>query len=88
MAGVSNYDHHHRQLRRQLEPEAHGRPCHFCHQLMLPGQKLDLDHTVDRKSYRGIAHASCNRRDGGRRGAAATNRKRRKPADPGPSRQW
>jgi hypothetical protein len=37
---------------------------------MLPGQALDLDHTADGAGYRGFAHASCNRREGARRGNA------------------
>jgi hypothetical protein len=27
-------------------------------------RNLDLDHTEDRAAYRGLAHASCNRRAG------------------------
>jgi hypothetical protein len=37
---------------------------------MWPHEDLELDHTEDRTGYRGIAHASCNARDGARRGNA------------------
>jgi hypothetical protein len=42
--------------------------CHLCGRPMLRGQLLDLDHGVDRVGYRGMAHRSCNRRDGALRG--------------------
>lgn len=64
------YGYHHRRLRKALLPGAYGQPCIHCGKTMLPGQALDLDHTADRTAYRGIVHASCNRREGGRRGNA------------------
>lgn len=60
------YDRAHETTRRRLLPHAYGRPCPLCHEPMLPGQPLDLDHTiplaVDKRS-RGdrITHAHCNR---------------------------
>lgn len=54
--------------------DAIGRPCHFCGVLMRAEDDLALDHTADRRGYRGIAHASCNARDGAIRG----NRMRRR----------
>ena len=61
------YGYTHQRIRKALLPFAYGRRCHFCGRLMLPGQSLDLDHTVDQSGYRGITHATCNRRDGARR---------------------
>lgn len=81
------YGYDHQKLRRALLPDAYGRPCPHhgidphCPGLMLPGQDLDLDHTDDRNGYRGMAHASCNRR------AGAKKRNRRR-AQRGVSREW
>lgn len=36
-----------------------------CSGVMERGQELDLDHTDDRRGYRGFAHSECNRRAGG-----------------------
>jgi hypothetical protein len=41
-----------------------GQPCARCGQPMYAWQKLDLDHTDDRRGYLGLSHASCNRRAG------------------------
>ena len=73
----------HQKLRQQMLPYAYGIPCHFCGKPMLPGQALDLDHTDDRASYRGMTHASCNRADGARK----TNAIKRAKHDPR-SRDW
>lgn len=71
---ASKYGHPHQQLRANLLPHAYGKLCHFCHKPMLPGQQLDLDHTEDGASYRGITHARCNRADGARKtNSARTN---------------
>jgi hypothetical protein len=59
-----DYGTQHRTLRRALLPLAIGTPCVRCGNPMLQGQKLDLDHTDDRKGYKGFAHAECNRRAG------------------------
>jgi hypothetical protein len=59
------------KLRRALLPSAYGKPCVRCGQLMLPGQKLHLDHDDwDRSIIRGFAHAICNLRAAGRKGKA------------------
>lgn len=50
--------------------DAYGQTCHLCGERMWPHQKLEPDHTEDRTGYRGWAHASCNHRDGARRGNA------------------
>ena len=75
--------HHQAERVRQLR-NAYGNPCHLCGKTMEVWQALDLDHTPDRDGYRGMAHASCNRSDGARRG----NMKRRKTPPTQTSRLW
>lgn len=63
----------HRRLRAKLLPKAYGKPCPFCHQPMLRGQDLDLDHPIARAlggqaGPRRMAHASCNRSAGSQLG--------------------
>jgi hypothetical protein len=64
------YGHHHQKVRATLLPFAYGKPCIHCGRIMLPGEALALDHSVDGSFYRGIVHSTCNSREGGRRGAA------------------
>lgn len=70
------YDTEHERLRAELLPQAYGRRCIYCGERMWPHQHLDLDHTDDRKGYRGIVHADY--RDCPRGG----NRARRGPISP------
>ena len=77
------YDRAHRELREQLLPRSYYTPCHHCGGLMIPGQALDLDHTDDRRGYRGMAHAACNRSAG----ATLGNRRRAQEATP-PRQHW
>lgn len=72
---MSRYGHTHQKLRTNLLALAYGQPCHFCNKPMLPGQPLDLDHTDDGRSYRGMTHQACNRADGARK----TNEQRANP---------
>jgi hypothetical protein len=58
----------HRRLSEQMRVRALGQICHFCGLPMLHGQPLDLDHAPDGRSYRGVAHRSCNRRAGALKG--------------------
>lgn len=69
------YGRAHRLARAALRQAAYGEVCHLCGQVMRVGQKLALDHTPDGTSYRGMAHARCNNRDGGRRGIAMRRRR-------------
>ena len=71
------YRGRHEATRRALLADAAGRPCVLCGQPMLPGQDLDLDHAPDGSGYRGMAHATCNRADGGRRGSRRQRQRRR-----------
>lgn len=62
--------HQHRRVRAELLPLAYGQACPLCHQPMLPGQPLDLDHTTPRAEGNTgpgdrMAHATCNRSSGG-----------------------
>jgi len=43
-----------------------GQPCPHCSQPIwwTDREQLDYDHTDDRTGYRGLAHATCNRRAG------------------------
>jgi hypothetical protein len=57
----------HKALRKKLLAELArrpGQPCSRCGGPMYVSQLLDLDHTDDRRSYLGLAHRACNRRDG------------------------
>lgn len=72
------YGHSHQQARAAAL--AHlarhpGQPCARCGQPMYVAQALDLDHTDDRRAYRGLAHRSCNRRAG--QAVAQTRRRTR-----------
>ena len=60
--------------------------CPHCGRPMHVGMALDLDHTDDRRGYRGLAHRSCNRSAGGKKGNAS--RARRRTARPATSRAW
>jgi hypothetical protein len=62
------YRWRHQKIREALLPQAWGQVCHLCGRPMLRGQLLDLDHDVTGQGYRGMAHRSCNRRDGAIRG--------------------
>lgn len=66
------YSAAHQRLRAKLLPQAYYTPCSRCHQLMLPGQPLHLDHDDnDRTQYRGFSHAACNTAAGARKGNRA-----------------
>lgn len=61
------YDWRHRRARAlALDHLVDGQPCARCGQPMYRAEAahLDLDHTDDRSTYRGLAHRSCNRRAG------------------------
>lgn len=79
------YGYQHQQIREAVLDEAYGKPCHLCGQIMRPDQALHLDHDIDRRGYRGMTHADCNRRDGAKRGA---QRRRSKSITWTTTRQW
>lgn len=62
------YGYEHQRLRAVLSREAIGTACHLCGEVMEAGEPLALDHSTDRRGYRGMVHARCNAQDGARRG--------------------
>jgi hypothetical protein len=78
--------------------------CVRCGGVILPGMLVDLDHTDDRTGYLGLAHRSCNRRDGQRKTVsilkargwtpsprqlrAAAARRQQREVPPQSSRRW
>lgn len=65
------YGHTHRQARKHaLANLKDGDPCCRCRQPMYRthARHLDLDHSTDRTTYLGLAHATCNRSAGARWG--------------------
>jgi hypothetical protein len=52
--------------------------CCLCGLWIDPSKTWHLDHNEDRTGYRGVAHPSCNVRDGAIRGAKSSNRARPK----------
>lgn len=77
------YGRAHRELRARLLPLAFGRPCPKCGRVMLAGQQLDLDHVVPLylgvpDGRRQIAHARCNRSEGGRVGGRLRGRQQQR----------
>lgn len=51
-------------------------PCSRCGVTIRPGEPWDLGHSEDRTTWTGPEHASCNRSDGGKRGAKAARDRR------------
>jgi hypothetical protein len=66
-AAQRGYGAEHRRLSEELRAQAIGSTCHFCGEPMRAGQRLALDHTLDRTGYRGVVHLSCNSADAGGR---------------------
>lgn len=61
------YGWDHQRARDDQLHAAAGQLCAHCGHPMEATQLLDLAHTDDRAGYLGMAHARCNRQDGGRR---------------------
>ena len=69
------YGAEHRRLRAQTVALAVGKACARCHQPMLAGQAVQLDHDdQDPSRYLGWSHASCNARAGAVNGNRARAR--------------
>jgi hypothetical protein len=55
-----------KHLMRQLEANPGSMWCPHCGRVLFAWMQLDLDHTDDRRGYRGLACRPCNRRAGQR----------------------
>jgi hypothetical protein len=53
---------------------------------MLAGQSLDLDHTDDRKGYKGFSHSACNRSTAGPNPKGYASQSQRNPPAQGVTR--
>jgi hypothetical protein len=71
------YRGQHQAIRRATVRAAYGTPCVRCGQVMLPGQRLHLDHTDDGTGYLGYSHAACNVRAGASKGGRERARRAR-----------
>jgi hypothetical protein len=80
MADVKYRYAHQQERTRRLAILRDGDPCCRCYRPMYRAQarSLHLDHASDGATYRGLAHAVCNMRAGGRIGARITHAKRRR----------
>ena len=80
------YGYEHRRIRQALLTTlAPGTPCPHCQRPMDASMALDLDHTDDRRGYRGLAHRTCNRRAGAHKRNAMRSQRSAKPVT---SRNW
>lgn len=69
---ADRYGPTHRAIRAETAAGAIGQLCVRCHQPMLPGQEVQLDHADDDPTrYLGYSHRSCNARAGAIRGNRA-----------------
>jgi hypothetical protein len=62
---MAGYGRRHHELRLRLLPAAIGTLCSRCGLPMLDPKLMDLDHTDDRKGYKGFSHRACNRSTAG-----------------------
>jgi hypothetical protein len=61
LKGDRGYGYQYQKLRKARLPNVYGTPCVRCGELMLPGQKLHLDHDdYDCTKLLGFSHARCN----------------------------
>jgi hypothetical protein len=65
----------HQKTRRAMLPYATSQLCTRCKKPIEAGQAIDLDHYENSLQYRGWAHASCNRAEGGRHSQAQAARR-------------
>jgi hypothetical protein len=77
------YGGKHQQLREHWAPkvkaglvDCHAVVCIEQSRRIAPGSEWDLGHTPDRTRWTGPEHSTCNRSEGGKRGAAVTNGQR------------
>lgn len=69
------YGYLHQQRREQLRPlvEAGMVRCARCGHMIESDERWELDHAPGKRGYLGPSHFACNRRAGGKIGAAITN---------------
>lgn len=69
------YGADHQRMRRQWEPKVKAGlvDCARCGHAIRPDEPWELDHADDRTTYLGPSHLTCNRHEGGVKGAAVTN---------------
>jgi hypothetical protein len=72
----AKYGRRHRNIRAAMLANAIGTPCVRCGRPIEAGDDVDLDHADDGNGYRGLAHASCNRRAGQQRGVTLRQARR------------
>lgn len=79
-SAARGYDRRHQLERLRWAPmvDAGLVDCARCHHPLEPGRPWDLGHTDDRTEWTGPEHPTCNRKAGGRNGAAVSNAVRRK----------
>lgn len=77
--GARGYGMAHQRERKRWERrvEAGLVDCARCKEPIVPGRPWDLGHNDERTAWSGPEHRVCNRRAGGRNGAAVTNSARR-----------
>lgn len=82
------YDIRHQQERARWAPKVDAGlvDCARCGERLQAGRPWDLGHSDDRLTWTGPEHQTCNRRAGGRNGAAVTNAQRAEPIRT--SRDW
>lgn len=85
---VRGYGTPHQKARKKWKAvvDAGRAHCARCGFLILPGTRWNLDHAPGKNGYLGPSHELCNKRAGGKLGAAITNVQKR--ARRRVSRQW
>jgi hypothetical protein len=74
--GLPVYNHQHNQAARAAKAAmTEGQPCCLCQRPMYSTQRIDLDH-ASRDTYRGLAHAHCNRSAGATKGNRTRGRRK------------
>jgi hypothetical protein len=75
-AALRGYGSSHKKLRKRwaMKIAGGGVPCSRCGGLIGPGELWDLDHSDDRRSYRGPSHRACNRATTGRKPVGSQSR--------------
>jgi hypothetical protein len=80
---------HRRERERWKQLVEEGRCfCSRCFLPIAPGTPWHLDHREDRQGYRGVSHASCNRRAGAKKGVRVANAKRSRRKQAGVLTGW